>query len=194
MCFFNFIIKVYLLHFSFVPISLFSLQKTFSQPVPMQILTKLWDISQVSYLLHSSNQQPSPANTDHLFAIHGKNCALFLLWYVLTAFSTSYRVPWGQKLYSILSLFPRLCFQWITSVSVFWEGSIFLILPPKSIFIKLNKIRFLLSIILQALASFILRGHALKNKPDRKPSSTTYYMWPWANSFISLSLFPYLHI
>lgn len=107
MCFFNFIIKVYLLHFSFVPISLFSLQKTFSQPVPMQILTKLWDISQVSYLLHSSNQQPSPANTDHLFAIHGKNCALFLLWYVLTAFSTSYRVPWGQKLYSILSLFPR---------------------------------------------------------------------------------------
>lgn len=150
----------------------------------MQILTKLWNISQVSYLLHSSNQQPSPANTDHPLRRTWKNCTLFLLSYVLTASSTSYRVPWGQKLYFILSLSPLcldtgLCFQRITSVSVFWEGSVlkhFFNPLSKSIFIQLTKIRSLLSIILQVLASFILKAHALKKKPGQKPSSTTYYV------------------
>lgn len=62
-CVLYFIIKAYF-HFSFA-ISLLSLQNAFSQPTPMQILTTLEDISQVIYLFQSSNQQTSPANTDH---------------------------------------------------------------------------------------------------------------------------------
>lgn len=70
--------------------------------------------------------------------------------------------------------------QRITSVSIcILEGSVLSIFfnpPPKPIFIKLTKMRFLPLIILQVLVLFILRAHAVERKPSQKPSSITHYV------------------